>query len=96
MGIEIWEHERLNPKLEVSDIIKDSLKLYANQGIEPGGFLSAVLENNLFDALGMADSYNRASLFELVQYIYDELPYDSWGSVERVSKYLDKFNPEEK
>jgi len=108
MGIEIremteedierltMEHEQLNPKREVSDIVKESLELYVKQGIEPGGFLTAVLENNLFEAFGRADSYNRATLFEIVQYIYDELPHNSWGSVERVSKYLEKLNSVEK
>ena len=86
------EHEQLNPKREVSDIIKESLKLYAERGIMPGSFLSAVLENNLFGATRLADSYNRETFFEITEYISDTLPQNSWGSRETVSKYVEKLN----
>jgi len=81
---------------KVSDSVKESLEIYVKQGIMPGSFLSAVLENNLCGALGAADSYNRASLFEIVQYIYVKLPHYSWGSREKVNKYVEKLNSVEK
>jgi len=108
MGIEIremteedikrltMEHEQLNPKREVSESVKESLELYANQGVMPGSFLVTVLENDLFGALARADSYNRATIFQITKYIYYELPRDSYGSREKVKAYLAKFNQVEK
>ena len=90
------EHEQLNPKREVSDIIKESLELYVERGLLPGSFLVTVLENDLFGAMARADSYNRATIFQITKYIYYELPRDSYGSREKVKAYLAKFNPEEK
>lgn len=81
------EHERLNPEREIKGSILDALDRYVIHGIMPGGFLTAVLCNDLFGAFGKADSYNRASLFQITQHIYNNLPRDSWGSKDRVSEY---------
>jgi len=90
------EHEQLNPKREVSGRVKESLELYVTKGIMPGSFLRAVLENDLFGALSRADSYNRATIFQITKYIYYELPREAWGSREKVKAYLEKLNSVEK
>ena len=56
--------------------VKESLARYVEHGIEPGGFLRAVLENNLKEACGRADHQNQATLFHIVSYIYNELPFN--------------------
>jgi hypothetical protein len=55
-----------------------------NDGIMPGGFLTAVLENNLSEAFGRADMHNSRILKEIVGYVYNRLPSKSWGSREKV------------
>lgn len=82
------EHERLCPELPVRQDVIESLERYVQHGIEPGQFLLAVLENNLMEAFGRADSYNRASLFFILRYIYNELPGNCHGSPERVREFL--------
>lgn len=76
-----------------SDVIQ-SLDDYVNRGWQPGGFITAVLENNLMEALGRADFYNRESIFEICSYVYNELPLNSWGSREKVSAWLKSFRKE--
>jgi len=61
---------------------------YVNERIEPGGFLRAVLENDLREAFGRADLINREALFDIVAYIYNECPAVCWGSREKVQAWL--------
>ena len=82
------KHVVLNPDLEVSHTVKASLDIYISHQISPGGFLIAVLANDLFGALSQADSYNRATIFQIVQYIYNNLPKGSHGSKEIVTQWL--------
>lgn len=51
-----------------------SLKRYAEQRIPTGGFLQAVLENDLMQAFHRADEENCEALFHICAYIYNELP----------------------
>ena len=73
----------------VNKDIEDSLKRYVDNRILPGEFLTAVLENNLMEALGRADSWNRQKLFEIVQYVYNDLPSKCWGSADKVKAWVD-------
>lgn len=67
----------------------DALDRYVEHRIPTGGFLQAVLENDLFAAMGKADVYNRQSLFDIVEYIYNELPRACWGSPDAVKAWLE-------
>jgi hypothetical protein len=69
-------------------IILESLDRYVNYGILPGHFLTAVLENNLAESLGRADADNRENLFEIVSYIYNEIPAICWGNPEAVREWI--------
>jgi len=67
---------------------KESLDKYANERVPPGGFLQAVLENNLMEAMGRADEFNRVALFNICKYVYNNLPVDCHGSPEKVKRWL--------
>lgn len=68
--------------------IKDSLERYHVSGIPTGGFLRAVLENNLMDAVGRADGTNVRYLPGIASYVYNQLPTGSHGSVARVAEWI--------
>jgi len=71
---------------------KAALDRYVNDRIVPGGFLMAVLSNDLFGAVGYADSHNLAALPDIVKYVYNELPSGCWGSKEAIWKWVsDEF-----
>jgi hypothetical protein len=69
----------------------DALWLYFNDGIEPGSFLCAVLENNLMESMGRADMENRLCLFKICQFIYMYMPSVSHGSREKVISWMKRF-----
>jgi len=76
--------------------IKDSIRAYI-RGRPTGGFLEAVLQNDLLHAVSLADSQNKASLqlrsdvedfLAILAYIYNEVPGNIWGSPEAVHQHL--------
>ncbi len=71
--------------------IKESLDLYATIGQPTGGFLEAVLSNDLMGAMGRADEENRADLFEICGYVYNDIPAPCHGSPSKVREWLDCF-----
>ncbi len=69
---------------------KAALDRYVNQKYLPGGFLMAVLSNDLFGAVGRADSENLAALPDIVKYVYNHMPANSWGSVDKVYRFVEE------
>lgn len=74
----------------ISEEVKSSIDRYVQQGVETGGFLRAVLENNLMEALGRADIHNRYNLFDICGYLYNDVPGECHGSPEKVTAWLKK------
>ena len=72
------------PPLEVIQ----SLERYRDDHIPTGGFLEAVLSNDLKEALGRADRQNRDALFEIVRWVYNYMPMTACGSKEAVANWL--------
>lgn len=68
--------------------IVEALNRYVEHHIETGGFLRAVLENDLMQAFGRADLENRRDMFEICSYVYNELPFNCHGSPEKVQAWL--------
>ncbi len=66
----------------------DALDRYVNEGTPTGDFLYAVLTNNLMDSFARADEGNRAALFEICQYVYNELPFSCHRSKEKVEAWI--------
>ncbi len=51
-----------------------SITRYVEQGIKPGGFLTAVLSNDLRNATGRADEQNLAALPAIVRWFANQCP----------------------
>ena len=73
----------------------EALKRYVDKHIQPGGFLTAVLENDLTMAVGLADFHNIGIIPTYAYYVYNELPMKCWGSKEKVKEWLNNLNNEE-
>lgn len=67
---------------------KEAIDRYVKDRIPPGGFLYAVLTNDLFEAVGRADERNRHALFDICNYIYNEIPLGCWGNSKIVEEWL--------
>ena len=78
-------------ELPIKHDMLQALRAYADHGVEPGGFLTAVLENNLMEAVSRADNYNVRGLYEICCYVYNRLPSNCHGSPERVQQWFTKF-----
>lgn len=79
----------------IRDDLYGALERYLNNGIMPGSFLTAVLENNLCEAFGRADICNEHNMKNIVGYVYNHLPSNAWGSKERVTTYLENLRSKE-
>lgn len=75
---------------EVPQGIISGLINYGWDRIPTGGFLRAVLENDLKQACARADDVNRHRLFDIVNLMYNELDFDCQGSPEKVKAWLER------
>ncbi|MEI7463699.1 MAG: hypothetical protein WCK03_04880 [Candidatus Taylorbacteria bacterium] len=69
---------------------KESMYNYFVHGLEPGGFMTAVLSNDLFGAASRADFENRKQLYGYAAWLAAYAPYQSYGSPEIVKGWLSK------
>lgn len=68
--------------------LRSGAKRYIEQGIKPGGFLTAVIQNNLKEAVGKADDEMIRVIPSIVGWFYNEAPYDCWGSKNDMRKWI--------
>jgi hypothetical protein len=73
----------------VPEHMQGGLVRYFNDRIDPGHFLTAVLENNLMKAFDRADLGNRKALYSYVVWLYNQAPMGSYGSPEKVKAWLE-------
>lgn len=60
--------------------VRLGMRRYVEQGISPGEFLTAVIENNLVMAVAHADDINFPRIKDFKEFLYNEMPTASWGS----------------
>lgn len=89
----MWTEERLKTinSLYGHLTVIESLERYINHGIAPGGFLTAVLENNLERAVSRADLYNQKTLVDIVRLIYNHAPRGCWGYEGVVAEWKERI-----
>jgi hypothetical protein len=73
----------------LTEELRATLDLYANEGYPTGGFLRACLANDFLMAVGRADDNNIHLLAVIASYIYNEMPRDSHGSYEIVDRWIE-------
>lgn len=67
----------------------DGLVRYATEHSPVGGFLTAVLSNDLMEAVSRADHHNAPRIADICRFIHWCLPARCHGSRERVTKWLE-------
>lgn len=70
--------------------ITEGIDRYVKTGILPGGFLRAVISNDLRAAIGNADDENKAVLDLIVIYMNWETPGNCWGSNDKMLSWSKK------
>lgn len=76
-----------NEYLEIPEATRDALTHFITSGQPTGGFLHAVLCNDLCDAAIRADLEHRKCLALIATWIYHRAPPDCHGSAEVVRKW---------
>ena len=75
---EIIEEIRREDEFQEYNLIPDrtlaTLINWARQGIRPGGFLTAVLTNDLQGAVARADLENQRALVQIAKFVHHKLP----------------------
>jgi hypothetical protein len=72
----------------VPEHLIEGLVNYATDHLRVGGFLQAVLANDLFLAVQRADAKSLASLPAIVNYVRNYLPFPCQGSAAKVHEWL--------
>lgn len=72
----------------IPDYMMDGINRYVNEGIKPGRFLTAIICNNLSDAVGYADDNNLPNIPAFVSYFYNEAPGYCWGSPKQMEAWM--------
>lgn len=72
----------------ISPTMVEDIRTYIDHGVDPGNFLSAVICNNLKEAVGRADDADMAALPAFVAFFYNEAPSACWGSLDKMTKYM--------
>ncbi len=68
--------------------VREAIDSFVRDGYSPGSFTRAMLENNLFEAIGRADYDSMAALPAICGYVYNEVPSLCWGSPEKVQAWI--------
>lgn len=72
---------------KIPEYMRKGAMLYVRHGIEPGGFMTAVLENNFYEAISRMDENNWRSLKEYRDFL-SYLPCECWGNPEKVRAWM--------
>jgi len=70
--------------------MRGGMQRYIEQGIPPGGFLAAILANDLVLAAMRADAINQHQLFDYAHFLYNQAPRDCWGCQEAIDEWIEQ------
>ena len=73
----------------LSDYMQEAIENYLCHGLHPGGFLEAVIVNNLYAASIRADHWNKPRLAGIASWIYQNAPHGSFGSNHNMMMWIE-------
>lgn len=74
----------------ISGRLLKALYGHIEHGHPTGGFLYAVLSNDLKESIARADVDSRLAMFNVVEFLYNFAPDPCWGSPEKVKTWQEK------
>lgn len=72
----------------IPDYMHEGILNYVENRVKPGHFLTAIITNDLRNAVFHADSTNLNLIKNYVQWFYNHPPSPCWGSVEKMEAWL--------
>lgn len=73
---------------QVPPHMRDPIRAYVEERRPVGHFLTALLSNDLTNAVLRADDENRSALVDWVGFLYEYAPSNCWGSPAAVRAWL--------
>jgi len=65
-----------------------ALAKYVYERVPPGGFLQAVLINDLISAVAQADEENIEKIPAYIEFVYNHIPHAAWGTPKKVNDWI--------
>ena len=91
--MKLTEHQKLKmSEYGIPNYMHDAIIGYYENGWQPGGFLTELINNDLKEAIGRADDTNVHCLKAYVMWFYNQAPIGTWGHSTAVSDYLKEFS----
>ena len=75
----------------IPDYMHGGIIRYYENGISPGSFLTAVINNDLKEAAVRADGTNKHCLYKYIMWFYNQAPSGSWGHASAAEQWLRDF-----
>jgi len=66
-----------------------ALRRYVENRLEPGSFLTAVIQNDLSAAVSYADDFNLRNIPAYVGWLHNKAPATCWGSAAAMQQWLE-------
>lgn len=76
----------------VPEYMHGAILRFYNDGLHPGSFLAAVINNDLRGAIAKADETNMYKLPNYIRWFYNYAPGGSWGRPNAVEEYIKRFH----
>lgn len=70
------------------DHMHGAVERYIDNGIPPGSFVRAVMENDLMGAFGRADAINLGAMLDWANFVYNHAPSICHGSPAAVAEWI--------
>lgn len=78
----------MSTRYNIPPLVLRGLEKYRDERAPVGSFLTAVLGNDLHEAVARADVDSMAALKDIGFYLHWEMPPKCWGSPEKVAAWL--------
>lgn len=75
-------------EMSIPEYMQESLRQYVENHVPVGGFLEAVICNNLSESVARADIRNIRNIPAYANWLYNHAPSSCWGSVEKYDKWI--------
>jgi hypothetical protein len=72
----------------IPDHTRKAIEDYLLRGYEPGSFVTGLLANDMFRAVGSMDHINEKNLKHITTWVVNVLPHGCFGNYERIQNWI--------
>ncbi len=72
----------------IPEHMRGAVSRYVMHGLHPGGFLPAIICNDLQSAVARADSVNQSRIADYIRFFSSHVPRAAWGAESMMNKWM--------